>query len=245
MYFGGKNGNGTYQNIINKIPPHKRYIELFLGSGAILNNKLPALENYGVEINRTVIDKFNYYPFAFISNECVFSWIKKNNHLFDIDTFVYMDPPYPISSRKSSRNVYEYQLSDQQHEEILKILVSMRARCKIAISTYKNDLYTDYLHDWNLFTFDSQTHKGKAREYLYMNYPDPVELHDYNFLGEDFTDRQRIKRKIQREINKLKRLPTLEKEAILSGIRAGIIDKNDCEPWLASIDISDCDQGTL
>jgi site-specific DNA-adenine methylase len=35
-YPGGKNSDGTYQFIINHIPPHETYIEGFLGSGAII-----------------------------------------------------------------------------------------------------------------------------------------------------------------------------------------------------------------
>lgn len=34
-YFGGKAGSGTYQTIINQIPPHRVYIEPFVGGGAI------------------------------------------------------------------------------------------------------------------------------------------------------------------------------------------------------------------
>ncbi|MGJ8626091.1 MAG: hypothetical protein ACSHXB_03935 [Sulfitobacter sp.] len=38
-YPGGKNGGGAYQRIINHMPPHRFYIEPFLGSGAVLRNK--------------------------------------------------------------------------------------------------------------------------------------------------------------------------------------------------------------
>ena len=223
MYDGGKNGAGTYQNIINKIPPHSRYIELFLGSGAILNNKKPALENHGVELNAAVIDRFNYFPFAFIHNADVFTWVKDHWHLFDGNTFVYLDPPYPLSSRRSGRDIYKYELTDEQHADILQLIIAMPAM--VAISTYKNDLYARALNDWNLYTFQSQTRKGPATEYLYMNYPEPQTLHEYTYLGEGFTDRQRIKRKIAREVSKLKRLPVLERNAVLEGIKH-LIDKS-------------------
>ncbi|MFV0591542.1 MAG: hypothetical protein ACK5M7_09170 [Draconibacterium sp.] len=42
MYKGSKNGNGTYQTIINQIPPHEVYSEWFAGSAAIYFNKLAA-----------------------------------------------------------------------------------------------------------------------------------------------------------------------------------------------------------
>lgn len=34
-YFGGKNSNGTYQSIINEIPPHNNLIIPFAGNCAI------------------------------------------------------------------------------------------------------------------------------------------------------------------------------------------------------------------
>ena len=42
-YPGGKNGAGVYQAIINQMPPHQTYIEGFLGSGAVLRMKKPAI----------------------------------------------------------------------------------------------------------------------------------------------------------------------------------------------------------
>ena len=50
-YPGGKNGPGVYQNIINQQPPHERYFELFLGSGAVLRNKRPASMSYGADLD--------------------------------------------------------------------------------------------------------------------------------------------------------------------------------------------------
>ena len=44
-YPGGKNGAGEYQRIINHMPPHKTYIEAFLGSGAVMRHKRLAQRN--------------------------------------------------------------------------------------------------------------------------------------------------------------------------------------------------------
>jgi hypothetical protein len=43
VYAGGKNGAGVYQTIINLMPPHDVYIEPFLGGGAIMRQKRPAV----------------------------------------------------------------------------------------------------------------------------------------------------------------------------------------------------------
>ena len=41
-YAGGKDGAGVYQAIINQMPEHRIYVELFLGMGAALRHKRPA-----------------------------------------------------------------------------------------------------------------------------------------------------------------------------------------------------------
>jgi DNA adenine methylase len=41
-YDGGKGAMGVAQWIINQIPPHRVYIEPFLGGGAVLRLKKPA-----------------------------------------------------------------------------------------------------------------------------------------------------------------------------------------------------------
>lgn len=222
MYDGGKNGEGTFHKIINKVPPHLRYIEGFLGSGGIMNNISPASEIFGIERNPATIQQFKYPTSATIINGCFFEWAEENRHLFTPETFLYCDPPYPINSRRQKIGIYKYELTDLDHYRLLTLLLSLP--CMVAISTYRNDLYSDLLKEWNLYTFNSQTRKGTALELLYMNYPEPVSLHDYTHLGKDWIDRQRIKRKIAREVNKLNSLPALEREAVLRGIqkRVGI-----------------------
>lgn len=53
-YPGGKNGSGVYQAIINLMPPHRVYIEPFLGGGAIMRLKRPAIANIGVDSDDTI-----------------------------------------------------------------------------------------------------------------------------------------------------------------------------------------------
>lgn len=48
-YPGGKNSAGVYQRIICQMPPHRVYVEPFLGSGAILRYKKPAEVNIGFD----------------------------------------------------------------------------------------------------------------------------------------------------------------------------------------------------
>ena len=223
MYNGGKNGSGVYQTIINHIPPHKIYIEPFLGSGAIMRLKKPAIRNIGVEIDKSCIDKFDYGSGKEIINGCGISYLKEltfNTTLATKDIFIYADPPYPKESRRSDKDIYNYEISNQDHIDILNY--ATRLPCKIAISTYPNELYSTMLQGWNYIDFEAQTRHGKATERLYMNYKAPKKIHDYSFLGKDFTDRQRIQRKIKRHILGLLKLPPLERQAIIEAIAAAI-----------------------
>lgn len=54
-YKGGKNNAGVYQRLITLMPPHRLYVEAFLGSGAILRRKRPAERSIGIELDRKVI----------------------------------------------------------------------------------------------------------------------------------------------------------------------------------------------
>jgi hypothetical protein len=55
-----------------------------------------------------------------------------------------------------------------------------------------------------------------------MNYPKPNSLHDYSFLGNDFRERERIRKKIFRHVEGLKRLPDHERGAIIEAITSKI-----------------------
>ena len=87
------------------------------------------------------------------------------------------------------------------------------------ISGYWSPLYAAALHNRRTITFTANTRGGRpAREYLWMNYPPPTELHDYRYLGNEKRERERITRKVRTWSAGLLRLPQLEREAILSGI---------------------------
>ena len=52
----------------------------------------------------------------------------------------------------------------------------------------------------------------------WMSYPEPKELHDYSHLGKDFRERERIKKKIKRNVDKLKKLPALERGSLIEAL---------------------------
>jgi hypothetical protein len=93
------------------------------------------------------------------------------------------------------------------------------------ICGYQSDLYAQRLAGWHVHTYEAKTRGGAmATEVIWCNFPPPTQLHDYRFLGEDFRERERIRRKATRCVKRLARLPLLERQAIVAELeRAGII----------------------
>src|ERR1700693_1648241 len=55
-YFGGKSGPGTYQTIINHIPPHDVFYSLFLGNCGVARHIKPAAFNVYNDIDPVICD---------------------------------------------------------------------------------------------------------------------------------------------------------------------------------------------
>jgi DNA adenine methylase len=228
-YYGGKEASGVYQAIINQIPPHYRYFELFLGRGTILRLKKASEYSYGFEIDKTIYDKWHeiQLPENFIIENCC--GIKSMKGLINFigdniswwkETFVYCDPPYLLTTRKTQRKTYKHELTVPDHIRLLDVANNLK--CNVAISCYDNDLYAEHLATWRKIHFKAQTRQGTATETLYMNYPPPTELHDYRYIGSNYRERDRIQQKIKRHIQRLKRLPLYERQAIIEAIRTKI-----------------------
>jgi len=271
-YPGGKNGAGVFQSIINRMPPHQIYIEPFLGGGAILRLKRPALRNIGVDLDSAALARFREgaggivtsddegldvhqqqkwrgAPATAVSEDGIRhrqkcrldiarSVIARSSEdrdrpprleLYEADALkflkhfrftgrelVYCDPPYLHSTRKRM-NLYRFEMSDKQHCRLLAILKALP--CAVMISGYWSKLYSEQLQGWNTATFQTMTRGGTlATEWLWFNFAEPLALHDYRYLGRNFRERERIKRKTLRWKNRLARMPLLEKRAILAAL---------------------------
>lgn len=210
---GGKSLSGVYQFIINHIPPHKVYIETHLGGGAVIKNKKPADINIGVDVDPSVVKLWSENDSIQLIQQDALEYL--NQYEFTGDEFVYVDPPYLHSIRKSNRRIYDYEYSDEQHSELLNRLLSLK--CNVMISGYTSDLYNEKLLNWRKVEFQSRNRRGDfVTECLWMNYPYTNELHDYQYLGGTFRERERIKRRNDRWVSKLKSLPILEQKALLA-----------------------------
>lgn len=99
-----------------------------------------------------------------IENRPALEVIKRFNYE---NVFMYLDPPYVLGTRNGKQ--YKHEMSDAEHEELLREAVDSKA--KIMISGYESEMYNDYLKDWNKCTFNSCVeHAGKRTEVVWMNY---------------------------------------------------------------------------
>ena len=217
-YFGGKNGAGTYQTLINLIPKHNRLIIGFLGNCGVLANMVLPENIVAFDRDKKVIDSW----YTIFENNDKISAIFLNEDFIEAlqswrfrqDDFVFLDPPYMPMTRGNSK--YKYDLTDNDHKNLLSLIKEIPT--KVMICCYDNILYHTYLISWNKRFYYSQTRKGKRLETVYFNYAVPNELQDYSFLGANFRERERIKTKINREIAKLTRLNELERNSIINSI---------------------------
>lgn len=198
------------------MPPHEVYIETHLGGGAVMRNKRPCRRTIGIEIDPEVIQMWsadNRVGCELIHGDAV-TFLKENR--FTGKELVYCDPPYLRETRKKYYPLYKYEYTYEQHVELLEVIKNLP--CMVMISGYRSKLYREFLKDWHTHLFRAATHKGTAVEWVWMNYPPPEKLHDYRYLGSTFRERERIKRKSKRWVAKLKSMPVLERQALLSAI---------------------------
>lgn len=232
-YFGGKSGNGTYQTIVNHIPPHRAKYSLYLGNCAVTRKIKEAEFNFLNDIDPVVMSAWgdldlpaNYT----LLNECALQILKHLHTRNDIELtggvpanerFIHLDPPYLKSTRKSQEDVYRFQVDQKHHEDLLGQVVAMTGH-KIMLLHYPNPLYDEVLlktNGWNHTDFYSIIRNGLALERIYYNYnlSDNL-LHDYSYIGKDFRQREAWERQRLNLLKKLNDLPPLLKNSIISEI---------------------------
>jgi DNA adenine methylase len=229
-YNGGKESDGTYQKIINIMPPHYMYVEPFVGNGAIFRRKKRSERTMLNDLDWRVTEKWKAILWAdlniWVSNSDVFDLIKM---LADTEFMpgqkglIYLDPPYPFETRSSKRNLYKHEFTAQDHIRLLADAGSLK-NFMIIISSYPNDLYNEALKDWNCFEFESSTRHGMKTEKVWFNYDYPTELHDYSYLGDNFRERERIKGIIHRNVSKINKMPPVMKNYLFQELKMNFND---------------------
>lgn len=115
------------------------------------------------------------------------------------------------------RAYYPAEMSDADHARWLRVAKAIN--CRVMISGYRSPLYDRELAGWRRVEFEVMTRGGKkATECLWMNYPRPLELHDYRFVGDTWRARQRLHRKIRRAVIDLSCMPAIERNALFAAL---------------------------
>ena len=217
-YPGGKSGAGTFQRIISQIPPHHLYVEPFVGGGAILRRKRPAARSIACDREPGALDALREaVPQEILQSTdlrvcCGIDLLASTQ--FERDTFIYVDPPY-LQTAVLSRLRYEFILSAEDHRRLLRIL--KKQKCFVAISGYWSRLYADELKAWRAIQYGSMTRGGfQCEEWLWMNYPEPTELHDYRYVGKNYREREKFRRQQKRWSTRLAKMTPLQRMALLS-----------------------------
>jgi len=107
---------------------------------------------------------------VFIYHDDAVVIIKKND---SVQTLFYLDPTYPQGC-VATQGVYRFQMSDEQHMEMLAAICNLKG--KVILSSYPNKMYDTVLKGWKVKNFDLPNNaaggKSKRRmtERVYMNY---------------------------------------------------------------------------
>ena len=214
-YPGGKGASGAFQQVINQIPPHRVYLELFVGGGAVFRHKLPAASSVLADLDADVARHWlELAPpnTTILQGDALqilssYPWVG--------DEFVYLDPPYVLDTR-TKKKIYRCELDDWAHVELLSLVASLPV--PVALSGYRSALYDDAAarYGWRRIDFQAMTRGGPRTESLWMNYASPARIAETTYAGSNFRERERIKRKATRWADKLRALPAVERQAILT-----------------------------
>lgn len=130
------------------------------------------------------------------------------------EAFIFADPPYVMSERSGGR-IYECELSDEDHQRFLGTVTQLDAtRYRMMICGYNCELYSP-LDRWFSIDHRVPTRGGLQDERIWMNYQKPVELHDYQYIGDSRRIRERIRRRQKNWREQLKRMSEQERLAML------------------------------
>jgi DNA adenine methylase len=91
------------------------------------------------------------------------------------ESLFYCDPPYVHETRhKSCRDVYGFEMTEQEHRELATVL--KKCKGKVVLSGYPSALYEALYRGWRTATFDIANHaaggrsKARKQETLWMNW---------------------------------------------------------------------------
>ena len=218
-YPGRKDIPGVYHKIINEIPKHDVYCELFAGSAGLFSK---ITTPPGVIILNDLFDQVcsfltTRYPGAIVTNDCMIRRLKEIESNYTQEVFIFLDPPYLHDTRPCSVNLYEKEIDYQYHVVMLDTI--LKSKLKIAIIHPICSLYDSKLALWRSVDISIRYNKKTSYERLYMNYDKPVLLQDCNFVGASNIRRQQLRRIAKRWIVRIENMQDDEKQYILNKLK--------------------------
>ena len=240
-YPGGKSGAGIYQRLINLIPRHGILVVPFAGHCGVVRNIRPAEHTIVIDRDPAVCQwwadwsRTKHGRVLEIHNCDGIEWLRYQFGVTEYsavpgcdtrssvtaatpktvaEAFIFADPPYVMSERSGGR-IYQCELTDEDHQRFLGTATQLDAtRHRMMICGYSCDLYSP-LDGWFSIDHRVPTRGGLQDERIWMNYPKPVQLHDYQYIGDTRRSRERIRRRQKNWREQLNRMSEQERLAML------------------------------
>jgi DNA adenine methylase len=205
--------NRTQRLIINEMPPHNLFLEVFMGRKPIMRLKRRAQINIGVDCDPDVVaaavDRYRDPGFTILRDDPI-AFLRKYEWLHSQGgELVYCSPPRLGNTEQGPR-----ESTEGFHEFLLETLKQLP--CMVMITGIWSDLYERELSSWRTISY---TDTGGMEEFVWMNFERPFELHDYRYFGDNHKERGQIKRKATRWRKRLEDMPLLERYALLHALR--------------------------
>lgn len=217
-YLGSKGAAGTFQAIIAAMPAHETYVEAFRGTGKVLREKPASASSIAIDRDAEVFER---WPSPAGTIDVIGD---ARSYLAELDyevlgrVLIYADPPYVLETRTSSSR-YRFDFTDQDHRDLAECLCNQVERgAFVMVSGYPSRLYEQLYRGWRSITFQAMTRGGVRTEQLWMSFPAGAEPFWHAYAGQDFTDRQRIKRKAERWAAKYAAMSAAERLAVMHGL---------------------------
>lgn len=215
-YPGSKGASGSVQKIISLMPRHDRYFEPFLGGGIVLDTKRPAAITIAADIDADLVALHRKHPRAGVEYVHADALQLMSSQQLTRRDLVYLDPPYHPSTR--SWRYFKFEMDDAAHRRLLLLALTLEAN--VMISGYRCSLYDEMLAAWPRTDYQAMTRGGIRTESVWCNFTPGESFHDTRFVGKDFRERERIKRKRQRWTQRFKAMSAAERAVIFEALES-------------------------
>ena len=200
------NDNGVWQRLINEIPPHDTFVALCMGKSKVLEKIRPATHTLGVDTSAFILDLIQQTvtdrSIELHKDSCI-RFLKSYRWNPDSRYVIFIDPPSLA------------QPSDFPHMELLGLLASLQGQFpNLYFLVYHpdNPIYNEVLSGWRKVTFSQRmgTHAIYASQPIVKG-----RLHDYRYVGNNWQDRDALKKAVTRWVNTFTGMVEAEREAML------------------------------